>query len=101
MTLLPIISDGMRGRSAMACPADNLYMEALTMNIKEVHNQIKKINALDKGEDYESAHIEEDKLLWGFVEFVAGLDNEYSLENEIANELMSFFENTGTPRWYA
>ena len=71
------------------------------MNIKEVHNQIKKINALDKGKDYKRAHIEEDRLLWDFVEFVAGLDNEHSLENEIANELMIFFENTGVTRWYA
>ena len=71
------------------------------MDIKEVRNQIKKINTLDKGEDYESAHSTEDELLWAFVRFVAGMDNEYTLENEIACELLSFLEKTEAPRWFA
>ena len=71
------------------------------MNIKEVRNQIKKIHAFDKSRDYESAHAAEDKLMWDFVQFVAALDNEYSLENEIACELMTHFENTEEPRWFS
>ena len=71
------------------------------MDIKEVRNQIKNINALDYHGDYEMAHAEEDQLLREFVIFVATLDNEYSLENEIACELLDYFKKADAPRFCA
>ena len=71
------------------------------MNIEDVKEYINKINALDAVGDYESAHSLEDDMLWDFVRFIAALDNEYSVEQSIAEEMVIFVESSDAPRYFS
>jgi hypothetical protein len=71
------------------------------VNIVEVQEWIDGIKKLDESGDYEAAHASEDALLQEFVRFVSHLDNEYSIERSVAEEIIEFLDNNDGLRFCA